>query len=270
MRSILVHADSTPTFETRLQAGLDIARAVEGHVNLHINTPFQRFVAMDPFGGAYLSAEAIEDAAAREAALTDQLAARMAREDVQWNIESSSSEPVDALVGSARLADLVVVTLTTPEDDGPLVSAMPVGALAVAARVPVLAIPSNCQRLALAGTAMVAWDGSHEAANALRAAVPMLQRASAVHLVTVTEKTNAFPPTEALRYLGQYGIRPELYERPRSHPTTEETLDAVAAELAADLVVMGAYGHGRLRETMFGGVTRYFLDFARYPLLLVH
>ena len=270
MRSILVHADSTPAFETRLQAGLDIARAVEGHVNLHINTPFQRFIAMDPFGGAYLSAEAVEDASAREAALTEQLATRMAREDVPWTIEASSNEPVQALASSARLADLIVVTLTTPEDDGPLVTTMPVGTLAVGARAPLLAIPSDRKAMTISGTAMVAWDGSHEAANALRAAVPMLQLASSVHLVTVTEKTNAFPPTEALRYLGHYGIRPELYERPRTHPTTEETLDAVAAELAADLIVMGAYGHGRLRETMFGGVTRYFLDFARYPLLLVH
>ncbi len=270
MRSILVHADSTPAFEARLQTGLDIVRAVEGHVTLHINTPFQRFIAMDPFGGAYLSAEAIGDAAARESALTEELATRMAREDLPWTIESSSTEPVDALVSSARLADLIVVTLTMPEDDGPLVSAMPVGGLAVASRVPVLAIPSNYHRFAMAGTVMVAWDGSHAAANALRAAVPMLQLASVVHLVTVTEKTTTFPPTEALRYLGHYGIRPELHERPRSHPTTEETLDAVAAELAADLIVMGAYGHGRFRETMFGGVTRYFLDFARYPLLLVH
>ena len=270
MRSILVHADSTPAFEARLQAALDIARAVEGHVNLHINTPFQRFIAMDPFGGAYLSAEAIGAAAEREVELTDTLAARMAREDVPWNIESSSCEPVDALVSSARLADLVIVTLTTPEDDGPLVSAMAVGPLAVGARAPVLAIPSDRKSFALAGKAMVAWDGSHESANALRAAVPMLSLASEVHLVTIADKTSGFPATDALRYLAHYGIRPELIERERTHPTTEETLDAIASELAADWLAMGAYGHSRLRETMFGGVTRYFLDFARYPLLLVH
>lgn len=270
MRSILVHADSTPAFEARLQAGLDLARAHGGHVTLHINTPFQRFVAMDPFGGAYLSQVAVEEAAAREEALVAQLASRMEREDVSWSIESSSSEPVDALSSAARLSDVVLVTLTTPLDDGPTVSALDVGGLAVSTRAPVLAIPSDRRSFPVAGRAMVAWDGSHEAANALRAAVPLLSLASEVHLVTVTEKSDRFPPTEALRYLGHYGIRPELYERPRTHPTTEETLDAVAAELSADLVVMGAYGHSRLRETMFGGVTRYFLDFAKYPLLLVH
>jgi nucleotide-binding universal stress UspA family protein len=270
MRSILVHADSAPAFETRLQAALDIARAVDGHIHLHINTPFQRFVAMDPFGGAYLAAQAIEQAAARETALAERLVTRMDREDVPWNIESSSSEPVDALVSAARLADLVVVTLTTREDDGPLVSAMPVGALAVGARAPVLAIPSDRKSFMVSGKAMVAWDGSHESANALRAAVPMLMLADEVRLVTVADKTDGFPATDALRYLAHYGIRPELHESKRTHPTIEETLDAIAADLAVDWVAMGAYGHSRLRETVFGGVTRYFLDFARYPLLLVH
>lgn len=270
MRSILVHADSTPAFEARFQAGLDLARANNGHVTLHINTPFQRFVAMDPFGGAYLSPVAVEEAVAREEALAAQLTGRMERENVPWSIESSSSEPVDALAAAARLADVAVVTLTTPLDDGPMVSALDVGGLAVSTRVPVLAIPSDRSSFPVDGRAMVAWDGSHEAANALHAAVPMLSLASDVHLVTVIEKSDRYPPTDALRYLGHYGIEPELHERPRSHPTTEETLDAVATELSADLLVMGAYGHSRLRETMFGGVTRYFLDFAKYPLLLVH
>lgn len=274
MRSILIHADAGAAMETRLQAGLDVARAVEGHVNLHINTPLQRFVAMDPFGGAYLSAEAIAAARARDDALAGELGERMGEEDVSWNIESSDIEPVDALVGSARLNDLIVVTLAAPldEDAG---AGFPVGTLALNARSPVLAIPSDRRAFRLAGRACVAWDGSYEAANALRAAVPMLTLADQVDLVTITSggdkgRAGAFPATEALRYLAHYGIKPELHEHDKSHPTTEETLEAVFIALKADWVVMGAYGHARWRETMFGGVTRYFLDSARFPLLLVH
>jgi nucleotide-binding universal stress UspA family protein len=269
MRSILIHADSSAAMEARLQAGLDVARAVEGHVNLHINTPLQRFVAMDPFGGAYLSAEAIAVARERDDALAADLSERLGEEDVSWNIESSDVEPVDALTSSARLNDLIVVTLAAPLDEeaGP---GFPVGPLALNARAPVLAIPSDKRAFKLAGRAVVGWDGSFEAANALRAAVPMLTLAERVDLVTITEKASAFPATDALRYLGHYGIRPELHEHAKSHPTTEETLEAVFTALQADWVVMGAYGHSRWRETMFGGVTRYFLDAARFPLLLVH
>lgn len=270
MRSILIHADATPAFEARLQAGLDLARSGPGHATLHINTPFQRFVAMDPFGGAYLAEAALRAAAEQDEALVGRLSERMAVENVPWSIESSRTEPVDALSSAARLADIVVVSMSVPTSTDSLAARMDVGALAVNCRTPVLALPSDCRLFTLGGTAMVAWDGSHESANALRAAVPVLACASDVHLVTIAEKSTDFPPTEALRYLGHYGIRPELYERPRTHPTTEETLDAVAAELKADLVVMGAYGHSRLRETMFGGVTRYFIDVAKYPLLLVH
>ena len=268
MRSILVHADHSPAMEPRLQAALDVARASGGHVTLHINTPLQRFIAMDPFGGAYLAAEAVRDAQERDAALADQMSERLAREDVSWSIEASSNEPVDALVSGARLADLVVVTLATPMDT---MVPLRVGDLAVSARAPVLAIPSDRKGFALSGKAMVAWDGSHEAANALRAAVPMLMLAGSVELVTITEKkSDAFPATDALKYLGHYGIRAELHQRERAHPTIEETIEAVAYELGVDWIVMGAFGHSRLRETMFGGVTRYFLDFARWPLLLVH
>jgi nucleotide-binding universal stress UspA family protein len=267
MRSILVHADHGPAMEPRLQAALDVARAASGHVTLHINTPLQRFIAMDPFGGAYLAAEAVRDAQERDSALAEQLADQLQHEDVSWSIEASTNETVDALVSGARLADLIVVTLATPTD-----TMMPlrVGDLAVSARAPVLAIPSDRKSFALAGKAMVAWDGSHEAANALRAAVPMLMLAGSVEMVTITEKSDTFPATDALKYLGHYGIRAELHERERTHPTIEETIEAVANELAVDWIVMGAFGHSRLRETMFGGVTRYFLDFARWPLLLVH
>jgi nucleotide-binding universal stress UspA family protein len=275
MRSILIHADAGAAMETRLQAGLDVARAVEGHVNLHINTPLQRFVAMDPFGGAYLSAEAMAAARARDETLAGELTERMGEEDVSWNIESSDVELVDALVSSARLNDLIVVTLAAPLDED-VGSGFPVGTLALNARSPVLAIPSDRRGFTLAGRACVAWDGSYEAANALRAAVPMLMLADQVDLVTITDasgkkgKSDGFPATEALRYLGHYGIKPELHEHEKSHPTTEETLEAVFIALQADWVVMGAYGHARWRETMFGGVTRYFLDAARFPLLLVH
>ena len=90
-------------------------------------------------------------------------------------------------------------------------------------------------------------------------------------VVTVVEKADGFPATDALRYLSHYGIHAELHERTVSGGLTiEEALEDAAVELKADWVVMGAFGHSRLRETLFGGVTRYFINSARFPLLLVH
>ena len=269
MRSILAHADGHAANEGRLQAALDLTRALDGHVTLHINTPLQRFVAMDPFGGVFLSADAIADAQAHDAQLVDAFADRLGREDVSWNIETSSGELVDGLTSSARLSDLIIVSLPTADDKRTGLS-LPVGSLAVSARCPILALPANAASFPVDGRAMVCWDGGHEAANALRSAVPLLARASKVDVVTVAEKSDGFPSTEALRYLSHYGIHAELHERERAQLSIEEVLEDASAELGADWLVMGAYGHSRLRETMFGGVTRFFIEDATLPLLLAH
>lgn len=270
MRSILIHTDDSPLMEARFQTGLDIARHCEGHIMLHINTPLQRFVAMDPFGGAYLAAEAVRDAQAHDAALVDQFAARLAKEDVPWNIETSTDELATSLVSAARLTDLIIITNGTAVGTPPGLGA-PVAQIAVGARCPVLAVPATAERVAIEGRAMLCWDGGHESANALRAAVPLLVAASGVDVVTVAEKAEGFPATEALRYLSHYGIHAELHERQIAGGLTiEETLEDAAVEINADWVVLGAFGHSRLRETLFGGVTRYFITSARFPLLLVH
>lgn len=265
MRSILVHADGHAANEQRFQTALDLTRRVQGHVTLHINTPLQRFVAMDPFGGVFLSADAIAEAQAHDAQLVDHFAERLEREDVAWSIETSSGELVDGLTSSARLADLIIVSLAGKGDIGTAV-----GDLAVSARCPVLALPVGVDRFAVDGQVVVCWDGGHESANALRAAVPLLALASKVDVVTVAEKADGFPSTEALSYLSHYGIHAELHERQQAGRTIEETLELAAVELGADWMVLGAYGHSRLRETLFGGVTRYLIDGTTIPLLLAH
>ena len=267
MRAFLVYADDSPAMEVRLQSALDLARAREGHVQLHINTPMQRFVTLDPFGGAFLVGEALQQAQSQEDALVEKLSAQLGDEDVPWGIESSNAEPVDALISAARLADCIIVSMGEP---GKVNSGPDVGALAVGARCPVLALPRGGLRLG--GAMMVAWDGSHEAANALRAATPLLALASSVTLVTIAEKAKgtAFPATDALSYLSRYGIHANLLEKERTQLTIEELLELTADQLGADLIILGAFGHSRFRETLFGGVTRFFIDAARYPLLLVH
>lgn len=269
MRSILVHADHGDAFDGRLQAALDIARARQGHVTAHVNSPYRTFIQMDPFGGTFVATEAYAQAQARDAELVDRIAARLTAEDVQWSVETSEADLVDALVSAARLEDLIVVSLTPAADRQPMQLAMPIGSIAVSARCPILAVPAGAG-FSLGTPAMVAWDGSHEAANALRAAVPLLALASEVHLVTIAEKAGGFPGTEGVRYLSRHGIKAEQQEWPRGSHSVDEALLAAADALRAGLLVMGAYGHSRLRETMFGGVTKSLTDAARLPLLLAH
>jgi nucleotide-binding universal stress UspA family protein len=267
MRSLLVHAGRDDQCRGRLQSALAIARAVSGHVDLLINTPIGAAIATDPFGGAHMMAPLLDQLRDQDDALAAELSEELVNEDVAWSVQRSEADLVDALISYARLSDLVVMSLG---ETAPMLAARPpVGAVAVAARAPVLALPAGAV-FNPAGPAMVAWNGSHEAANALRAAVPLLRLADRVDVVTITEGRDGFPPTDALSYLSRHDVHAQLHERESGTATVEEALHQMADDFGATLMVMGAYGHSRLRETLFGGVTRYAIDGAGRPLLLAH
>ena len=267
MRSILVHADNDPASKGRLQVALDIARRFEGHVTLMIATPLRQFVSFDPFGGTYFAAEALAKAQADDLALETSLSDRLAKEDVAWDVVMADGDIVGALAASATLADLAVVSL--PDPGRANVPPLLAGDLALATRAPVLALPQAAHTLDADAPAMVAWNGSVQAAAALRAALSLL-RGRAVTLVTVGDDDGDFPATDALRYLSRHDIHADMKMIERSVEMVEETLEREAAAMGAGLIVMGAFGRSRLRETLFGGTTRYLLTNARFPLFLAH
>lgn len=269
MKSILLHADDGPGMGARLETALSLARQSGGHVTLLINTPFQRFVAMDPFGGAYFAAGALAEAQVRDAALEARLASDLANEDVAWDIVVGDGDLVAVLSSASALADLSIVSMVPASADQFDGSPMLAGDLAMASRAPVLALPNGGAALDLDGPAMIAWNGSAEAAAALRAAVPLLCGRTVV-LSRVGDAQGRFPDTSALKYLARHGVAAELREVAVGSRSVEEVIEATALGMGAALIVMGAFGHSRLRETLFGGVTRYLLDSARLPLLLAH
>jgi len=258
MRSILVSADRLPGMEARLETALAIARTSQGHITLLVDTPVVRYVAMDPMGGSYVATDALKQAIADDDAAADKLEERLTRDDVPFDVIRSEAEPVEALAKAARLADLVIVSRA-----GGLA-----GDLALSARTPVLALDEKTVLPSPLSCVCIAWDGGDEAACALRHAVPLLVGCPSVKVITVAEKPGGFPPTEALRYLSRHGIKADLEELPR-RGSTEETLAVAVSQAGADVLVMGAYGKSRMREYLFGGVTRYFLDKQDGPALLL-
>lgn len=258
MRSILVNADRKPGTDARIDSALAIARRFDGHVTVLVDTPVTRYIAMDPMGGSYVIAGALEQARADDDAAAAAIEERMARGDVPFDILRSEDEPVTALAEAARLADLAVVSRS-----GGLA-----GQLALAARVPVLALAEDKPLDMPVRRACIAWDGGEQAAAALRAAVPLLDSCQTVKVISVIEKPGGFPATDALRYLSRHGIHAEFEEHER-RGSTEETLAVAVTQAHAELLVMGAYGKSRLRELLFGGVTAYFLEETAGPALLL-
>ena len=91
-----------------------------------------------------------------------------------------------------------------------------------------------------------------------------------VELVSVGKDDGSFPATDALTYLSRHDIHAEARIVERGGVTVEEALEKAAEAMGAGLIVMGAFGKSRLRETLFGGVTQYLVTSGRFPLLLAH
>jgi nucleotide-binding universal stress UspA family protein len=261
MRSILVQTGRDPGMSARLDTAMAIARANEGHITLLIDTPVDRFVTVDPYGGTFVAREALDAALAADEELARAFAGRLSRDDVPFDSAQFELLPVDAMATAARFADLAIVSRSCGY----------AGDLALATRCPVLALPDQSAMPFPPSSACIAWDGGEEAAYALRCAAPLLGGCKDVHVITVlTDKAEGFPATDALRYLSRHEIKAELHELRRGN-SIEETLAEAAGRLGEGLLVMGAYGHTRVREFLFGGVTRYFLEEkGAPPLLLAH
>lgn len=258
MRSILVDARPGPAGRVRIQTALSLAREFNGHVRLVVDTPVDRFVAIDGMGGSLISAEALRAAMSEDDAFAAQIEGQLAREDVCCDVVRAESEPIEALATAALLADVVVVSRADPI----------AGDLPLATGCPVLAVNDDRPVIFPLNKAVVAWDGGGCAANALRASVPLLAAAGEVTVLVVDADTSPYPATDIASYLSRHGICAELKPVQRSGPVGA-TLTRELTAIAPDLLVMGAYGHGRLREFLFGGVTAHFLETPLAPALFM-
>jgi nucleotide-binding universal stress UspA family protein len=224
----------------------------------------------DPFGGVYALPTVIEQVQRTAGAHRAELEARLEGEGITWDWLAFDGAPGQLIVDRARLCDLIVVSQAVRADPAAQATQATAADVLVHARAPVMVVPQASRGLDLLGPALVAWDGSIESSHALRLNLPLLLRASAVHIVTVTDDNEEFPSTEAARYLARHGLEAELHVWPAEGRSTAQALVAAAQQLSAAYVVMGAYGHTRLREAVLGGATRHMLQDSPLPLLMAH
>ena len=271
MQSVLLHVHPDAGQESRLQVALDLVRTFDGHLQCVEAVPFPLYVS-DGFSGGMdariLDAELNEAMDSLREEQREAMQLRLRGEGVSWDWICRQGNSADHLLRQARLADVVVLSITPRaeryQDPLPLADRV-----AVRSRTPVLAVPQSCTSLKVAGCALVAWDGSTEAALALRESLPMLAAAASVHVAMVAEEEVGLPSEEPALYLSRHGIKCELHQC-RLEGSVAETLQKLARGLAADLLVMGAYGRSRIREFLFGGVTRAMLHRSSRPLVLAH
>ncbi|KFG90983.1 Universal stress protein UspA [Sphingobium herbicidovorans NBRC 16415] len=271
MTSILLHIHDDSGMESRLQAACDIARSAPAHIHCVQVTAMPNLMTGEVYGGMSMAPTLMAELHEIDARMRTRMEQRLQREDVSWDWRQVDGDLVNGLLSASGLCDFMVVTLPAGPrremSDPPHIAAD----LAMGGRTPVLAVPQDARGMMITGRAMVAWDGSQEASTALRLSVPLLKQAEEVHVVTVEEAGKfPFPATGAPEYLARHGIKTEFHSWPQDGRTVEATLKAAIGAIKPDWMVMGAFGHSRLRELVFGGVTRSMLRDVHIPLLLAH
>jgi len=136
------------------------------------------------------------------------------------------------------------------------------------AACPVLLLPDNSSSALPPETALLAWDGKRECARALKAAMPMLSQVKKIDVVSVNcEEDDA---TQIAKHIGQHGIEAKAHSLRDNHNDIGAFLINQAAGLDSQMIIMGAYGHSRIRELMLGGTTRHILEHTELPVLFSH
>lgn len=269
IKTMLFHVQIDRGLSDRVQVALSLARAFGAHLHLLHVTPIEAYTMADSFN-TLVSADVIGVLEQEAAKLREKLEQQLANEDVSWDYEEVTGALLPHLVQRAALSDLVLTGRNPSElEFGPAITLL--GDMLHRVRAPLFVIGDDAREVDPFGPAMVAWNGSYEAADALRSAVPLLKLASQVRVITVEEpKDYRFPSTGALEYMSRHGIHAELVVRPRIDESIEEELLEQAAADRASYIVMGGYSHARAGEFLFGGVTRSLLKKCPVSLVMAH
>jgi nucleotide-binding universal stress UspA family protein len=282
-RDILVHLDSGPRSTTRLELAAGLAGRSGAQLTgvYVVDIPSAEFFygAAMPLAGSgaeqivdQIRADAVAAAEPVEAAFRELL--RREGLDGGWRLVEGNLPATVAL--HARYADLTVLGQAEPHEwrDGRDHDAVIAAALLGSGR-PILAVPFAGDFPTLGQRVLVAWNASREAARAVNDALPLLREAAAVTVLAVNPRRGIgghgdVPAADIALHLARHGVRAEAAHTVADDISDGEALLSYAADLGADLIVCGAYGHSRARELVFGGVTRTLLAEMTAPVFMSH
>jgi nucleotide-binding universal stress UspA family protein len=236
--------------------------------------------AMEPpigsLGDGYSSAifdtyRAEQKAQAERAVGAFESRARLAGVTYQSRILTEYMPETAAMFGAmARHHDLSVVAQSEPGDEG--IESLTIQSALFDSGRPVLVVPYIQKEGIKLDRVMVCWDGSRSAARAVADALPLLRRAGQVDVVTVErkERRNDLRGAQIAEHLARHKVKVDLKSVVAPDSETASVILSQAADTDADLIVMGGYGHSRLREFVLGGATRDMLGAMTAPVLMAH
>lgn len=282
-RIILTYLSDVSTAADTLNASLIVGQQQGAHVNaLHVRPLPETTV---PLVGEGLSATVVEEMLTLAEGRTDERAVKLQKifdhavadqnipivseprstpgVSVFWDDRTGREE--DVLTAVARLSDLIV--MSKPSSTADAAHFLTLNAGLMESGKPLLLIPHHTLS-SVGKTVVVFWNGSVEATRAVTAGLPFLEKAEKVIIFSGYENNDS-SPNELATYLAWRNIETSIHAFP-VQGNTGEILLREASNVNADMVIMGAYTHSRLRQLIFGGVTSYMLQAAEIPILFCH
>ena len=274
-RTILVHLNDNRRAEALLEPAIGLATRYNSHlVGLHVSAG----LPAPPVPMGYASA-LVGSLVAQERKRGEDVAATFARMTTnaafvpEWRLlKVPHVDLASVVVEHGRAADLIVAGQTDPDWDLSPLLYFP-ERLALESGRPVLVIPYAGRYHQVGRKVVIAWKPSREAARAVFDALPLLQGAESVHILEVKgrgDEAGLAPDTSIAAALARHGMRPMIRTSVAADISVGDDILSRLSDLDADLLVMGAYGHSRMREMVFGGATRTIAGHMTVPTLFSH
>ena len=276
-KTILLHLDALPECRHRVEAGLDLATRFGARVRgLATTGSMVRAAGFGMAPSGVLLAE-YQDYLEKQARAAVAGFEEAARGKAYARIETRITEENDvlAIARDARFADLVVIGQEAPGERRADGSHLRPGDVVLACPRPVLVVPYIGAPTGFGKHILLAWNGSRESCRAASDAMPLLKKAERVTVMVVNSADDgdnraAVPGADLAAFLADHDVAVTVQDDKSPVREIGEELLSRIADLGADLLVMGAYGHSRAHEWVFGGTTRTILASMTVPVLMSH
>jgi nucleotide-binding universal stress UspA family protein len=273
---LLLAIDDADLIVQRVTPAAAIAKRLEARLTglyatgIPVTSAYGNIAGWQQIVDAYIEAQRAE-ATRAETAFRQELARHQLAGDWLYREVDMNRGIIDA----ARLHDLLILGQTDPAADSDRITALRPEDIVMACGRPVLLIPFAGEFAEVGRHPLVAWNGSREATRAMHDAMPLLQCAEAVTVIEIDavsseEAAPGLGAGDIAQYLARRGIDARSESEVSGDVSVEDLLLSRAADLGADLIVMGAYGRSRLSEAVLGGVSRSIFQQMTVPVLMAH
>jgi nucleotide-binding universal stress UspA family protein len=276
-KTIVVNCDANPKVSRRLAVAAELSQRFGAHlVGLHARPPFESPMFFD--GGMPMDSlfQAYEEAAkadlAKASAAFDK-ALKGLHLSSEWRVVEGFADGELAI--QARYADLLVLGQSEPGSDVSNTPSDLPETVALATGRPTLVVPHIGTRKATGKTVLLCWNASRESARAAADALPFLKTADSVIVLVIDPKTSngghgAEPGADVAGWLARHGAKVTVQRDVAADTDVGNVILSRAADHDVDLIVMGIYGHSRMRELVLGGASRTILSSMTVPVLMSH